>query len=110
LLGNAVKFTEKGEVRIRAWRDEVTVEARVVIEDTGVGIAPEHQTRLFKKFSQVDSSYRRRHSGTGLGLVITQALIKNMGGTIRVESEGIDQGTRVSLGFPALIGSRDEVP
>ena len=110
LLGNAVKFTEKGEVRIRAWRDEATEEARVLIEDTGIGIAPEHRSRLFRKFSQVDSSYRRRHSGTGLGLVITQALLKNMGGTISVESEGIDQGTRVTLAFPALIGSRDEVP
>jgi signal transduction histidine kinase len=110
LLGNAVKFTEKGEVRIRAWRDETTEEARVLIEDTGVGIAPEHRARLFKKFSQVDSSYRRRHSGTGLGLVITQALVKNMGGTVTVESEGLNQGTRVTLAFPALIGSRDEVP
>jgi len=110
LLGNAVKFTEKGEVRIRAWRDEASEEARVLIEDTGVGIAPEHRSRLFKKFSQVDSSYRRRHSGTGLGLVITHALVKNMGGTISVESEGLNQGTRVTLAFPALIGSRDEVP
>ena len=110
LLGNAVKFTEKGEVRIRAWRDEATEETRVLIEDTGVGIAPEHRTRLFKKFSQADSSYRRRHSGTGLGLVITQALVKNMGGTIGVESDGLNLGTRVTLAFPALIGSRDEVP
>ncbi len=105
LLGNAVKFTDKGEVRIRAWRDAATEEARIAIEDTGVGIAPEHQARLFRKFSQVDSSYRRRHAGTGLGLVITQALVKNMGGTISVESEGLNRGTRVTLGFPAAIGS-----
>jgi len=105
LLGNAVKFTDKGEVRVRAWRDEATDEARVVIEDTGAGIAPEQQARLFRKFSQADSSYRRRHSGTGLGLVITQALVKNMGGTISVESDGLNRGTRVSLGFPAPIGS-----
>jgi PAS domain S-box-containing protein len=105
LLGNAVKFTDKGEVKIRAWRDAATEEARVLIEDTGIGIAPEQQPRLFKKFSQADASYRRRHSGTGLGLAITQVLVKNMGGTIRVESEGLDRGTRVTLGFPAPIGS-----
>ena len=105
LLGNALKFTDKGEVRIRAGRDAGTEEARIVIEDTGAGIAPEHQARLFRKFSQADSSYRRRHSGTGLGLVITQALVKNMGGTIGVESEGLDRGTRVTLSFPARIGS-----
>jgi len=105
LLGNAVKFTDKGEVRVRAWRDPATEEARVVIEDTGVGIAPEHHARLFRKFSQADSSYRRRHKGTGLGLAITQALVKNMGGTISVESQGLNRGTQVSLGFPAPIGS-----
>jgi signal transduction histidine kinase len=105
LLGNAVKFTDKGEVKIRAWRDAATEEARVLIEDTGIGIAPERQPRLFKKFSQADASYRRRHSGTGLGLAITQVLVKNMGGTISVESEGLDRGTRVTLGFPAPIGS-----
>jgi PAS domain S-box-containing protein len=108
LLGNAVKFTDKGEVRVRAWRDPATEEARVAIEDTGVGIAPEHQARLFRKFSQADSSYRRRHSGTGLGLVITQALVKNMGGTITVESQGLNRGTHVTLGFPAPIGSHSE--
>ncbi|TMC68192.1 MAG: PAS domain-containing protein [Chloroflexi bacterium] len=106
VLGNAVKFTDKGEVRVRAWRDEATEETRVSVEDTGVGIAPEQHSRLFRKFSQVDSSYRRRHSGTGLGLVITQALVKNMGGTISVESEGLNRGTRVTLAFPATIGSR----
>ncbi len=105
LLGNAVKFTDKGEVRVRAWRDGATDEARVVIDDTGVGIPPERQARLFTKFAQADSSYSRRHTGTGLGLAITLALVRNMGGTIAVESEGLNRGTRVTLGFPAPIGS-----
>ncbi len=105
LLGNGVKFTDKGEVRVRAWRDPATEEARVLIEDTGIGIAPERQARLFTKFGQADSSYSRRGKGTGLGLTITQVLVKNMGGTITVESEGLNRGTRVALGFPAPIGS-----
>ena len=105
LLGNAVKFTDKGDVGVRAWRDPVTEEARVVIEDTGIGIEPERQARLFTKFGQADSSYHRRHTGTGLGLAITQVLVRNMGGTIVVESEGLNRGTRVTLGFPAPIGS-----
>ncbi len=105
LLGNGVKFTDKGEVRVRAWRDPATEEARVVIEDTGIGIAPERQARLFTKFGQADSSFSRRSKGTGLGLAITQVLVRNMGGTITVESEGLNRGTRVALGFPAPIGS-----
>ncbi|MGH7682396.1 MAG: ATP-binding protein, partial [Candidatus Eiseniibacteriota bacterium] len=109
LLGNAVKFTDKGTVGIRAWRDPATDEARVTIEDTGVGIAPERQARLFTKFGQADISYHRRHTGTGLGLAISLALVRNMGGTIAVESEGLNRGTRVTLGFPAPIGSLSEM-
>jgi signal transduction histidine kinase len=105
LLGNGVKFTDKGEVRVRAWRDPATEEARVLIEDTGIGIAPERRARLFTKFGQADSSFSRRSKGTGLGLAITQVLVRNMGGTITVESEGLNRGTRVALGFPAPIGS-----
>jgi signal transduction histidine kinase len=105
LLGNAVKFTDKGEVKVRAWRDSATDEAWVEIEDTGIGVAPDRQSKLFTKFSQADSSYARRHGGTGLGLAITQALIQNMGGTIRLESEGLGRGSKVILGFPAPIGS-----
>jgi signal transduction histidine kinase len=109
LLGNAVKFTDKGTVGIRAWRDPATEESRVTIEDTGIGIAPERQARLFTKFGQADISYNRRHTGTGLGLAITLALVRNMGGTIAVESEGLNRGTRVTLGFPAPIRSLSEM-
>ena len=105
VLGNAVKFTDRGEVRVRAWRDEATEEARIVIEDTGIGIARDRQARLFTKFGHGDSTYHRRHGGTGLGLSITRVLVENMGGTIQVESEGANRGTRVTLGFPAPISS-----
>jgi PAS domain S-box-containing protein len=108
LLGNGVKFTDKGTVGIRAWRDPATDEVRVRIEDTGIGIAPERQARLFTKFGQADSSYSRRHTGTGLGLAITQVLVRNMGGTIAVESEGLNRGTRVNLVFPAPIAAHSE--
>ncbi len=101
LLGNAVKFTDKGGVRVRALRHPAPDEIRIVIEDSGIGIAKEDQARLFVKFSQVDGSYRRRHQGSGLGLVITKSLVQRMGGTIAMESEGAGKGTRVTLTFPA---------
>jgi signal transduction histidine kinase len=105
VLGNAVKFTDRGEVRVRGWRDAETEEARILVEDTGVGIDPERQALLFTKFGQADTSYHRRHAGAGLGLAITRALVGNMGGTISVESEGIGRGTRVTIALPPAIGT-----
>jgi PAS domain S-box-containing protein len=102
LLGNAIKFTDKGEVGVRAWRQERPAEIRFVIRDTGIGIAKHDQARLFVKFSQVDGSYKRRHQGAGLGLVITKSLVQRMGGRISMESEGPGLGTRVLLAFPAV--------
>ncbi len=102
LLGNAIKFTDKGEVSIRAWRQESPAEVRILVKDTGIGIAKEDQARLFVKFSQVDGSYKRRHQGSGLGLVITKSLVQKMGGRISMESDGIGFGTRVTLSFPAV--------
>ena len=101
LLGNAVKFTDKGEVRVRAWRDPVTGEAKASVEDSGVGIPKELQERLFSKFTQVDGSYTRRHQGTGLGLAISKALIQNMGGTISLASEGLGKGTIATVTLQA---------
>jgi len=100
LLGNAVKFTDKGEVSVRAWRQQHAAEIRIVVQDTGIGIAKDDHARLFVKFSQVDGSYKRRHQGAGLGLVITKSLVQRMGGRISMESEGPGLGTRVTLAFP----------
>jgi PAS domain S-box-containing protein len=102
LLGNAVKFTDKGEVSVKAWRQESPAEIRIMVQDTGIGIAKGDQERLFVKFSQVDGSYKRRHQGAGLGLVITKSLVQRMGGRISMESDGPGLGTRVLLAFPAV--------
>jgi len=101
LLGNGIKFTDKGEVTVLASRrnDEVVI----VVQDTGIGIAPGDKDRLFVKFSQVDGSFKRRHQGAGLGLVITKSLVQRMGGRISMESEGLGLGTRVTIAFPAAV-------
>ena len=89
LVGNAVKFTERGHVLIDVSgevRDEV-LEVMVRVEDTGIGIPPEKLSAVFEKFAQVDSSSTRRHEGTGLGLAIASRLVEMMGGEMGVESE-----------------------
>ncbi|TCS04645.1 MULTISPECIES: response regulator [unclassified Rhizobium] len=90
LVGNAVKFTERGHVFVDVGFEpsaggEIMVNVR--IEDTGIGIPPEKLESVFDKFSQVDSSSTRRHEGTGLGLAITAGLVDLFGGYINVDSE-----------------------
>jgi CheY-like chemotaxis protein/anti-sigma regulatory factor (Ser/Thr protein kinase) len=88
--GNAVKFTEHGRVEMRVSVDAETADGymlRFEVEDTGIGIAPEHLPRLFSAFEQADSSTTRRHGGTGLGLAISRRLAELMGGTVGVRSE-----------------------
>ncbi len=87
-LGNAVKFTETGRitVRVQTGHDARNPLLRASVIDTGIGIAPEAKNRLFKEFSQVDSSIARRFGGTGLGLAICRRLIEAMGGKIDVNS------------------------
>jgi signal transduction histidine kinase/CheY-like chemotaxis protein len=90
LLGNAVKFTGRGMVALRLDSSEATRDGKLrlllSVSDTGPGIAPEHFERLFKPFSQADSSTSRRFGGSGLGLVISRRLVEAMGGAIGVES------------------------
>ncbi|MCP5082632.1 MAG: response regulator [Alphaproteobacteria bacterium] len=98
LMGNAVKFTETGHVFVDV-SGEVEADSAVLsfkIEDTGIGIPPDHCRRIFEKFSQVDGSATRRHEGTGLGLSIASSLIRLMGGEISVSSE-VDKGSVFSF-------------
>ncbi|MDR6952636.1 signal transduction histidine kinase/DNA-binding response OmpR family regulator [Ancylobacter sp. 3268] len=90
LIGNAVKFTERGEVRVSVRRLPDAAPSAVVLEiavrDTGVGMDAEQQANLFRSFAQADSSTTRKFGGTGLGLAITKQLVELMGGTIGVQS------------------------
>ena len=96
LLSNAVKFTEKGEVVLTVQNcvvDSGRPQLEFCIRDTGIGLAPESMGKLFRSFSQADSSTTRKHGGTGLGLAISKRLAELMGGTMWVESEGLGRGS-----------------
>ncbi len=89
LLGNAVKFTSKGEVEVGVRIHERTADAvslTIAVRDTGVGIAPDAMERLFRPFSQADASIARQYGGTGLGLAISARIVALMGGRIGVDS------------------------
>ncbi len=95
LVGNAVKFTQEGEIEVRVCTEEETpcdVVLRFSIRDTGIGIPPEKLETLFQQFTQVDASTTREYGGTGLGLAISKQLAEAMGGQIGVDSVQ-EQGT-----------------
>ncbi len=90
LVGNAIKFTEKGEVLIKVElveEDSKEAKLKFIVQDSGIGIPKGKQNKIFQKFSQVDSSTTRKYGGTGLGLSISKSLIELMGGKIWLESE-----------------------
>lgn len=108
LIGNAIKFTNKGEIFIRVFLANTgkngEVELGFHVKDTGIGIPSDKIDKLFKAFSQVDSSTTRKYGGTGLGLVISEKLIKLMGGNISVKSE-VDKGTVFTFTIKAQISA-----
>jgi PAS domain S-box-containing protein len=102
LLGNALKFTEAGEVALRVTPDHeasAVVVLRFVISDTGIGIPDEKLGAVFERFTQADSSTTRRYGGTGLGLTISKRLVELMGGRITVES-ALGKGSAFSFAVP----------
>jgi PAS domain S-box-containing protein len=111
LLSNAVKFTEKGEVIISTagqLRENEQYLLHFSVRDTGLGIPPDRQSRLFQSFSQVDTSTTRQYGGTGLGLAISKRLCEIMGGTMWVESTGIP-GEGSTFQFTILV-KEDTLP
>lgn len=90
LVSNAIKFTEKGEVMLRVTQVEERpgyARIKISVSDTGIGISPENQAKLFQAFQQADSSTNRKFGGTGLGLAISRRLVELLGGHISLESE-----------------------
>jgi signal transduction histidine kinase len=119
LVGNAIKFTDRGNVSIRALARQANDLPEVVLEvsDTGVGIAPHDRERIFEPFAQADASVARRFAGTGLGLAVARRIIEKMGGRISVESELGEGSTfrvvlpcRTPSGAPAAPASNPSCP
>lgn len=105
LLGNAIKFTERGHVHVEVSSKPLSdgmATLSLRIEDTGIGIPEEMQAKIFEKFSQADTSSTRRHEGTGLGLAITGGLVKLFGGQMRVESE-VGRGSTFIVELPLAV-------
>jgi CheY-like chemotaxis protein len=102
LIGNALKFTEQGSVRVKvdvSSRGAAETRIRFDVTDTGIGIPADKLSFIFESFTQVDESSTRRHGGTGLGLAISKQLVEAMGGSIEVESQ-LGLGTRFSFELP----------
>lgn len=108
LVGNAVKFTREGFIKIQVqYIEDDPLPLRIVIQDTGIGIPKDQITNVFAKFTQADTSTTRNYGGTGLGLSITQSLISLLGGEINLESApGIGSTFTVKLPHPAAPSDR----
>ncbi len=105
LTSNAVKFTENGGVKIlvtTTQKGEREVRIKIAVQDTGIGIEPAVQKRLFTAFQQADASTTRQFGGTGLGLAITRMLTEEMGGDVGLESE-VGKGSTFSVEFPTRV-------
>ncbi len=110
LVGNAIKFTERGEVKItaRITHDSDRHALELHVRDTGIGIPPESAERIFEPFIQADDSITRRFGGTGLGLAICRRVVENLRGSLQVEST-VGKGSvfKARLDAGTLEGVRD---
>ena len=105
LLGNAVKFTSQGQVCLHVQGEPGAI--RLVVEDSGIGIAADRLEKIFEPFAQADASMSRRFGGTGLGTTISRQLVELMGGCLRVEST-LGEGSRFIVELPLRAGKRLE--
>jgi len=125
LLSNAIKFTpDRGRIMVNAWWERKaagefepgrnvsqTERLFVSVTDTGIGIHPRDQERIFLEFEQLDSSYGRQQQGTGLGLALTKRLVEMHGGHIAVESEGIEgKGCKFAFSIPQEAPKAEKTP
>jgi PAS domain S-box-containing protein len=108
LVSNAIKFTDIGHGSIQVW-DLPEERIIIAVSDTGMGIAPEHQSRIFQEFWQVNQTTTRQHSGTGLGLAISRAIVELMQGSISVESQ-LGQGSTFRVEVPRWLESSSLTP
>jgi len=109
LLGNAIKFTEKGTVQLTVTLEDQTPQTLCfAVSDTGIGIPQNKLSDIFKAFTQVDGSTTRKYGGTGLGLAITQALTTLMNGTLHVESE-LGKGSTFYISIPLPNSAPDDL-
>ncbi len=107
LVGNAMKFTHEGSVELRVRPGARTGRVAFAVVDTGIGVAPEAQQRIFRPFEQADGSTSRRYGGTGLGLAIVSQLVRQMGGEVGLESE---LGRGSTFAFEIDLPAADAVP
>ena len=99
LVSNALKYTEKGNINVHALRDGEGRLLTIKVQDTGIGIAPEHQEIIFEEFAQIQNRLQMRQKGTGLGLPLSRQLARMLGGDITVQSE-LGRGTTFALTLP----------
>lgn len=111
IIGNSLKFTEKGSIILSVSPAKITpeyVKLQITISDTGIGISEEHQSLIFEDFTQADSSVSRKYGGTGLGLTIVKKLVDMQGGELILNSKK-DEGTTISIIIPyAVQGTESE--
>jgi signal transduction histidine kinase len=103
LLSNSAKFTEQGEIKIAAWREDSSM--KITVADTGIGMKKEALEFIFDEFRQVDMSTTRKYGGTGLGLAIVKRLVNLLGGDIGVESQE-GKGSKFTITLPLNVAGR----